>query len=56
MKFLRALLDKQAHHFEAGGKLERLYPLWEARTAFCIRLIRSPRVRRTCAMVLISSA
>ena len=30
MKFLRALLDKQAHHFESGGKLARLYPLWEA--------------------------
>ncbi len=34
MKFLRALLDKQAHHFEAGGKLERLYPLWEAQDSF----------------------
>ena len=30
MKFLRDLLDKQAHHFEPGGRLERLYPLWEA--------------------------
>lgn len=30
MKALRALLDKQAHLFEKGGKLEKLYPLWEA--------------------------
>ena len=30
MKFLRALLDRQAHHFEPGGKLEKLYPFWEA--------------------------
>ena len=30
MKFLRTLLDKQAHHFEKGGRLARLYPLWEA--------------------------
>lgn len=30
MQFLRDQLDKQAHHFEKGGKLERLYPVWEA--------------------------
>ena len=30
MKFLRSLLDKNAKHFEPGGKLEKLYPLWEA--------------------------
>ena len=30
MKLLRTLLDKQAHHFEKGGRLARLYPLWEA--------------------------
>ena len=30
MKFLRDLLDRQAHYFEPGGKLEKLYPLWEA--------------------------
>jgi len=30
MKALRDLLDKQAHLFEPGGKLEKLYPLWEA--------------------------
>ncbi len=34
MKFLRRLLDSQAHHFEPGGKLERLYPLWEAQDSF----------------------
>ena len=30
MKALRSLLDKQAKHFEPGGKLERFYALWEA--------------------------
>ena len=29
MKVLRRLLDRHAHHFEPGGRLERLYPLWE---------------------------
>ena len=27
---LRSFLDKQAKHFEPGGKLEKLHPLWEA--------------------------
>ena len=30
MKALRSFLDKQAKHFEPGGKLEKLFPLWEA--------------------------
>ena len=30
MKFLRKLLDKQAPLFEKGGKLEKLYPFYEA--------------------------
>lgn len=30
MNFLRTFLDKQAPLFEQGGKLEKLYPLWEA--------------------------
>ena len=30
MKLLRQQLDKQAHLFEKGGKLEKLHPLWEA--------------------------
>ncbi len=34
MKFLRRLLDKQAKLFEKGGKLEKLYPLWEANDTF----------------------
>lgn len=29
MKTLRRLLDRQAHHFEPGGKLERFAALWE---------------------------
>ena len=34
MKWLRRLLDSQAHHFEKGGRLEKLYPLWEAQDTF----------------------
>jgi len=34
MRWLRALLDHQARHFEKGGRLERLYPLWEAQDTF----------------------
>ena len=34
MKWLRALLDSQARHFEKGGRLERFYPLWEAQDTF----------------------
>ena len=34
MKLLRQLLDKQAKHFEKGGKLEKLHPLWEAQDTF----------------------
>ena len=30
MRSLRRLLDTQAHHFEPGGRLERLHALWEA--------------------------
>ena len=34
MRSLRTLLDGMGHHFEKGGKLERLYPLWEAADTF----------------------
>ncbi|MEM1203095.1 MAG: NADH:ubiquinone reductase (Na(+)-transporting) subunit B [Acidobacteriota bacterium] len=34
MKLLRNLLDSQAKHFEKGGALEKLYPLWEAQDTF----------------------
>lgn len=34
MRALRTLLDRQAHHFEYGGRLHRLYPLWEAADTF----------------------
>jgi Na+-transporting NADH:ubiquinone oxidoreductase subunit B len=30
MQFLRDFLDQQAHHFKKGGKLEALYPFYEA--------------------------
>jgi Na+-transporting NADH:ubiquinone oxidoreductase subunit B len=34
MRSLRTLLDGVGHHFEKGGRLERLYPLWEAADTF----------------------
>jgi Na+-transporting NADH:ubiquinone oxidoreductase subunit B len=34
MRPLRAFLDRQAHYFEKGGRLEKLYPLWEAADTF----------------------
>jgi Na+-transporting NADH:ubiquinone oxidoreductase subunit B len=34
MSRLRALLDRQARHFDKGGRLEKLYPLWEAVDTF----------------------
>jgi Na+-transporting NADH:ubiquinone oxidoreductase subunit B len=34
MRAFRALLDRAGHHFEKGGRLERLYPLWEAADTF----------------------
>ncbi len=34
MKFLRRVLDRQARHFEPGGRFERLYPLYEAPDTF----------------------
>lgn len=34
MKFLRNLLDKQGKIFEKGGKLEKLFPLYEAGDTF----------------------
>jgi Na+-transporting NADH:ubiquinone oxidoreductase subunit B len=34
MKALRRALDRIAPHFEAGGRLQRLYPLWEAADTF----------------------
>jgi Na+-transporting NADH:ubiquinone oxidoreductase subunit B len=34
MRFLRELLDRHAHHFERGGRLEKLFPLYEATDTF----------------------
>ena len=34
MRAFRAMLDRVGHHFEMGGRLERLYPLWEAADTF----------------------
>jgi len=38
MNAIRKLLDKQAKHFEQGGRLEALYPLWEAGDTFLFSL------------------
>jgi len=34
MKALRQILDGIGHHFEKGGRYERLYPLWESIDTF----------------------
>lgn len=34
MPGLRAWLDRQGRHFEKGGALEKLHPLWEAADTF----------------------
>ncbi len=34
MKFLLKLLEKQDHLFHKGGKLEKLFPLWDAQSTF----------------------
>ncbi len=34
MRAFRAALDRVGHHFEKEGRLERLYPLWEAADTF----------------------
>ena len=34
MRFLRAVLDRQARSFKKGGKFEKLYPLYEASDTF----------------------
>lgn len=48
MKFLRNILDQQAKLFEKGGKLEWLYPVWEANDTF---LFTSGQVTKTSAHV-----
>lgn len=34
MRSLRGVLDQVGHHFEKGGRLHKLYPLWEAADSF----------------------
>jgi len=48
VKPLRALLDRIGHHFEPGGRYERLYPLWEA---IDTGLYTPPKVTRGAAHV-----
>ena len=51
MKALRALLDKQAHMFEKGGKLERIaVPLLILATS-PDRLVSTPAIRRIAARI-----
>lgn len=49
MEPLRSLMDKMGRHFRPGGKLEKLYPLFEATDAFLFtpgtRTARAPFVR-----------
>ena len=49
MKFLLKTLKKFDHHFHPGGKLEKLYPLWEAQSTFLftpdITTTKGPHVR-----------
>jgi len=35
---LRSMLDSLEPHFLKGGKLEKMYPLYEAMIQVCIRL------------------
>lgn len=46
---LRNLLDKVEHHFEKGGRYEKWYPLYEARTPSSIVRAASPAPLHTCA-------
>ena len=48
MKLLRDLLDQAEPHFKAGGKLEKLYPLFEMADTF---LYTPPDVTRGAAHV-----
>jgi Na+-transporting NADH:ubiquinone oxidoreductase subunit B len=48
VKALRRTLDRYARHFEKGGRLERLYPLWEAADTF---FYTPPQVSRGAAHV-----
>ncbi|MBU2492896.1 MAG: NADH:ubiquinone reductase (Na(+)-transporting) subunit B [Bacteroidetes bacterium] len=34
MKFLKEFIEKQEHHFEKGGKLEKFFPLYEMTATF----------------------
>ena len=49
MRFLRSQLDKVEKHFEKGGKLEKLYPLYDAMDTFLFvpgyRTKNAPHVR-----------
>ena len=41
MKLLRDLLDQVEPHFKEGGKLERLYPAYEAADTFLYTPVNS---------------
>jgi Na+-transporting NADH:ubiquinone oxidoreductase subunit B len=50
MKFLRSTLDRLHPLFAHGGKLEKLYPLYEAIDTFLFTPDKPPVARPTCAM------
>ena len=49
MKILRKKLDSVAHHFEKGGRFEKMFPVWEALDSFLYspgtRTASGPHVR-----------
>ena len=49
MKFLLKRLEKLDHHFQKGGKLEKLHPLWDAQSTFLFTSVENtqggPHVR-----------
>ena len=56
MKFLKDLHENAAPLFEKGGKLEKLYPLWEAHVhGRSSRRVKSRRRRPTCETASTSS-
>ena len=55
MKFLRRFLDAQHKYFAKGGKLEKLYPLYEAADTFLLLLGKLPKELFMFVMELISN-
>ena len=56
MKPLRNLLDRFEPQFKKGGRLEKLYPMYEAADTFLYTPGEVTKARRTCATAWTSSA